>query len=172
MKVIFLDIDGVLNLCYDYLLSQQGLPSQRDDYGSSFHPHFVENLKRLIEETDAKIVISSTWRLSGLSIMKEMWKHRNLPGEIIDITPCFMRTRNTSLCRGDEIQEWLNNHIEVTNYVYIDDDHVDVNENQLPYFIKTADNCDHIDHVQGYGLTKECTEKAIQILKTLPYSRA
>ena len=52
MKVIFLDIDGVLNLCYE----------GRDEYGSLFHPHLVDNLKRLIDMTGAKIVISTLRR--------------------------------------------------------------------------------------------------------------
>jgi len=70
MKVIFLDIDGVLNV----------IPQGHDKYGGIFHPEFVENLRTIIEATDAKIVISSTWRMSGLNIMKEMWSARNLPG--------------------------------------------------------------------------------------------
>lgn len=156
MKVIFLDIDGVLNV----------IPQGRDEYGAIFHEHFVENLRELIEKTGAKIVISSTWRLSGLSIMKEMWEKRDLPGEVIDITPSLMRERGSTLCRGDEIQLWLDEHPEVTNYVYIDDDHVDVNENQLGHFVKTAGNIHHTDYIDGggYGLTKECTELAIKIL--------
>ena len=40
MKVIFLDIDGVLNV---------GYPGH-DDYGRLFHPEFVDNLKRIVDE--------------------------------------------------------------------------------------------------------------------------
>ena len=65
MKVIFLDIDGVLNVI------SQG----HDEYGSLFHKHFEDNLRYIIEQTGAKIVISSTWRMSGLSEMQRMWKH-------------------------------------------------------------------------------------------------
>jgi len=61
-KIIFLDIDGVLNVC----------SMERDEYGSLFHKHFEDNLRWIIDQTDAKIVISSTWRFSGLEIMKEM----------------------------------------------------------------------------------------------------
>ena len=38
MKVIFLDIDGVLNVI------EQG----RDEYGQIFHQHFVDNLKKIV----------------------------------------------------------------------------------------------------------------------------
>ena len=58
-KVIFLDIDGVLNI----------IPQGRDQYGSLFHPQFEDNLQYLIEQTKADIVISSTWRYSGLKVM-------------------------------------------------------------------------------------------------------
>lgn len=154
MKIIFLDIDGVLNVRYP----------GRDEYGRLFHPHLVENLRNIVEKTEAKIVISSTWRMSGLSIMKEMWEKRDLPGEVIDIIPNFMRERGTILCRGDEIKDWLDRHPEVTNYVYIDDDHVDVRKDQLKFFVRTSGNLKHKDHVQGYGLTKQCAEKSIRIL--------
>jgi len=154
MKVIFLDIDGVINL----------IPQGRDEFGSLFHPHLVENLKRLVEATGAKIVISSTWRLSGLSIMKEMWNKRELPGDVIDITSSLMQQRNTTLCRGEEIELWLNDHPEVTNYVILDDD-TDMNENQINNFVRTSDNPDHEDCIDvGYGLTTICTDEAINIL--------
>ena len=51
MKIIFLDIDGVLNV----------IPQGHDEYGAIFHNHFIDNLKRLIDKTNAKIVITSTW---------------------------------------------------------------------------------------------------------------
>jgi hypothetical protein len=88
IKIIFLDIDGVLNLCYP----------KHDKFGRIFHPHFVDNLKMIIDETDAKIVISSTWRADGIERLRELWKYRNYPGEIIDITP-FSKSR----IRGKEI---------------------------------------------------------------------
>jgi hypothetical protein len=149
MKVIFLDIDGVLNV----------IPTEHDEFGCCFHKHFEYNLKHIIDQTNAKIVISSTWRLSGLDEMKELWKKRGLAGEVIDITP-FGDIDNI---RGDEIQVWLDNN-DVKNYVIIDDD-TDFWESQLNNFVRTSDNVDHEDCVDiGYGLTKKCAEKAIQIL--------
>lgn len=154
MKVIFLDIDGVLNLYCE----------SRDEYGCCFHQHLVDNLKRLIDKTGAKIVISSTWRFSGLVIMKEMWEKRNLPGEVIGITPNFMKHYGTTLCRGKEIDSYLEEHPEITNYVILDDDS-DMEPHQLKNFVMTSGNTDHSDPVDiGYGLTKECTDLAIEIL--------
>lgn len=159
MKVIFLDIDGVLNV----------YRRERDVYGSLFHENFVDNLKTIIDNTNAKIVLSSSWRHSGLKEMKEMWQLRNLPGEIIDITPNEVDVVNYGICkyydevsRGHEIKLWLTNN-KVDNYCIIDDDD-DMLEEQLPNFIKTI-NPDHEDSLDiGYGLTKQCAEKAIQIL--------
>ena len=48
MKIIFLDIDGVLNVYCE----------SRDKWGCTFHQHLVDNLGYIIEKTGAKIVIS------------------------------------------------------------------------------------------------------------------
>jgi hypothetical protein len=157
-----LDIDGVLNL----------IPQGFDEYGAIFHPHFVDNLKELIDATGAKIVVSSSWRWAGLTNMKEMWKDRKLPGEVVDITPYdFQLVRKgkfnheDDIVRGDEIQDWLETNTYVTNYVIIDDDE-DFLEHQIKdHFVKTSENHDHFDKIDwGYGLTKECTRQAIEIL--------
>lgn len=162
MKVIFLDIDGVLNVY------EQG----RDQYGQIFHKHFEDNLKWIIEETGAKLVISSTWRFSGIENLRNMWKERNLAGEIIDITiDCYQLIGEgkfehyDEVERGHEIQEWLDEHQkEVTNYVIIDDDN-DMLNSQRSNFVRTANNINHSDCVDiGYGLTKICAKKAIRIL--------
>ena len=160
-KILFLDIDGVLNL----------IPQGFDEFGGIFHPHFVENLRELIDKTGAKIVITSTWRFSGLKTMQEMWKKRNLPGEVIDITPDEQDLVKLKLfkyydevCRGHEIQYWLDKHPEVTNYCILDDDN-DMLDSQLDNFVRTSGNHNHTDYVDdGYGLTKECTQEAIRIL--------
>lgn len=147
-KIIFLDIDGVLNV----------IPQGFDKHGCLFHKHLEENLQHIIEQTGAKIVISSTWRLSGLKAMKQLWTDRNLAGEVIDITPNINDNR-----RGDEIQRWLDNN-PTDSFVIIDDD-TDMLEHQFKHFVQTSDNIDHPDCVDvGFGLTRICAEKAIQIL--------
>jgi hypothetical protein len=158
MKVIFLDIDGVLNV----------IPQGHDAFGGIFHSDFVDNLKRIIDETDAKIVISSSWRHSGLQKMLDMWEFRNLPGEVIGVTPDLYRFLDfegeRTMVRGDEIQAVLNIHPEITHYVILDDD-TDMLKHQLGNFVQTSNNINHPDCIDiGYGLTKECTNKAIRIL--------
>lgn len=165
MKILFLDIDGVLNI----------FSNNYDKYGSIFHQPFVDNLKNIIEQTGAKLVISSSWRMDGIITMRNMWKDRGLPGEIIDITPneydvvkSGLKEFYDQVSRGDEIQLWLNNHLdEVISFCIIDDD-IDMLESQLPYFVKCSNNIDHEDYLDiGYGLTKQCAIKAIEILNKL-----
>lgn len=152
-KIIFLDIDGVLNV----------MSQEFDDYGQLFNPIFVKNLADIIEKTNAKLVISSTWRFSGREFMMNMWRHRNLPGEVIDATPDL--GFNDNIVRGDEIKAWLEKNIDkVDNYCIIDDDD-DMLPEQLYNFVKTSGNIDHPDCDDiGYGLTKICSEKVIEIL--------
>ena len=103
---------------------------------------------------------------NGLPGMIDMWKERGLPGEVIGITPNFMVHFKTTLCRGKEIDAYLDEHPEIENYVIIDDDS-DMEPHQLNNFVMTSGNTNHSDCVDiGYGLTKECSDWAIEILKT------
>jgi hypothetical protein len=162
MKAIFLDFDGVLNV----------IPQGHDDFGGIFHPEFVENLGRIIEETGAKLIISSSWRHMGLERLNRMWEQRGYPGEIIGITPDLrwgtpeekLEPGEKKYVRGDEIQAILDQYYQITNYVILDDDN-DMLVSQLGNFVMTSTNINHPDCIDiGYGLTKECTNKAIRIL--------
>lgn len=158
-KIIFLDIDGVLNV------RRVG----RDRFGSLFHSAFVKNLKTVINKTGAKIVISSSWRFNGFDEMRQMWIDRKLPGEVIGITPftaVYLAGSDASFSerceRGCEIREWICTH-GVTDYVILDDDN-DMLKEQQDNFVRCSNNWNCKDHVEGYGLTKKCAEKAIHIL--------
>lgn len=70
-KIIFLDIDGVLNTKYWY--NQMSRSTPKDKYGYAFDPNAVANLKRIIDETGADIVISSSWKSLGLTELENMW---------------------------------------------------------------------------------------------------
>jgi len=83
-KVIFLDIDGVLK---PEVVRGRVV---KDKYGEIFDQSNVDVLASIIEQTGAKIVISSTWKYDGLDKMKQMWNDRHLPGDVIDITPSEM----------------------------------------------------------------------------------
>ena len=152
MKVIFLDIDGVLNheQHYKWLIeTDEPTPIQRTYPYTEFNPESCRLLNEIIWETGAQIVVSSSWRLDGEARLNSLFKFFGLP-KIYSITPCL----NTM--RGLEIGAWLASHPEVTNYVILDDDE-DMCEYQLPFYIKTNPYED--------GLNEEVKERAIQILK-------
>lgn len=120
MKVIFLDIDGVLvtrnSIIYQYL----NFP---DDTSIRFSKKAVKNLNKLIRLTKAKIVISSTWRLfHSLEDLKNIIKKQGISGEIISTTSVEKATIEEGIPRGQKISDWLEQHPEVEQYVIIDDD--------------------------------------------------
>ena len=150
-RIIFLDFDGVLNTeYYQGLLQFQGKQWQ-DEHGAFFDPRAVRQLKRIIDATGADIVVESSWKYLGLEAMQELWRVRDLPGRVIDITPSL--TGNVS--KGEEIAAWLFEHVTLdTPYVIIDDEYV-VLDSQIPYFILTN---------PYEGLTEEQANRAISIL--------
>ena len=160
MKIIFLDIDGVLNVEYN----------EKDKYGHIFKEEYVQNLAEIIEKTGAKIVISSTWKDKGIERIHNLWLERGLPGEIIDITPdCIDVVKSTEIefydevKRGDEIKLWLDRN-KVDNYVIIDDID-DFLEEQKSHFV----NCSTGTPIKPWklgipGLKEECKIKTINIL--------
>ncbi len=168
-KYIFLDLDGVINVevyinAIHEISGRMNIDYKEaimDEYGMRFCPTSVAMLKYIIEKTGAKIVISSTWRHSGLKVMQEMWKARNLPGEVVGITPSFINDRplNDNLPfkergeRGHEIAHYIKEH-GITSWVQIDDDD-DVLPEQESHFVQTNER---------YGITFDDAEKAIKIL--------
>jgi hypothetical protein len=103
--------------------------------------------------------------------MKDLWEKRNLPGEVIDITPDCNDLFNEGsfvfldqIERGHEVEYWLDEHPEVEKYVIFDDDN-DFLPHQRGNFVRTANNINHPDALDiGYGLTNECANRAIRIL--------
>jgi hypothetical protein len=120
MKIIFLDIDGVLvtrnSIKYQYL----NFPEEDD---IRFSKKAVKNLNKLIRLTKAKIVISSTWRLlHSLEDLKTIFKKQGLVGTIISTTSIDKATVEEDIPRGQKITDWLEQNSEIEQYVIIDDD--------------------------------------------------
>ena len=162
-KVVFLDIDGVLNTKWWYTQMDRNTP--KDKYGYAFDPNAVDNLKKIIDETGADIVISSSWKSFGISELEDMWQDRGLPGKLIGITPNTVSDEmllNADLdhmelfsIRGTEIKEWLTKHGKhVSHYAIIDDMDNMLTEQRL-HFVKTDPEI---------GITVDDAEKAIMIL--------
>ena len=156
MKIIFLDFDGVMDTAYyDHMLSKQGLPGN-DPYGTVFDPNCVHNLRRIIDNTGADIVVSSSWKhFMTYKEFLEMWDARGLPGFVTDVTPIPDMRRN----RGDEIDAWLNECNVECQYVIIDDlDGSNFNEHQIPRLLVVN---------PFFGLDEDTAERAIYLLNNL-----
>lgn len=144
-NIIFLDIDGVLN-CQEAYISGECKYQEwiwedgRKDHYQRFCSWNKKWLNLLIKETNADIVISSTWRSSGLEFMRKVWNLEQMEGEIIGITP-IIRANGVSIPRGIEIEYYLKNDLDfqhcfwdkeiqqfnmeksnINNYIIIDDD--------------------------------------------------
>lgn len=118
MKVIFLDVDGVLNNRKAFKQGKiDGFP-----HGVSlvWDPDCVERLNKIIEKTGAKIVVSSTWRLYA-DAYEVLTTKMDIKGEFIGCTPDHLRMVEDS-CRGNEISEWMKTNNEQGPIVILDDD--------------------------------------------------
>jgi len=118
-KIIFLDIDGVLN-SIDLSLMQRSLERQPKYRLCDIDPVRVGVLKWIVDMTDAKIVISSTWRYGRTEDwfvgFFEALNWVDCP--VIGLTP----DTKTSF-RGDQIKAYLDaNYDEHPRYVILDDD--------------------------------------------------
>jgi hypothetical protein len=120
MKVIFLDFDGVLNSAASFSMEERIPKDQRTfPVMESLCRVCASNFQIILDEVpDAKVVISSTWRehFDLDWIRAKLSSYGIDSSKVIDKTPVYAVG-----CRGDEIQEWLDDHPEVTEFVIIDD---------------------------------------------------
>jgi hypothetical protein len=103
MKVLFLDIDGVVNCAST---------SQRHRGAIGIDPVMAFRVGKIQLDTGCEVVLSSSWR---------NWPEGRAEVErqvvrCLDVTPT---ARNGF--RGTEIRTWLGEHPEVTRYAIVDD---------------------------------------------------
>jgi hypothetical protein len=180
-KIIFLDIDGVLN-CQDAYHNDECkyvdfTLNGGEDFYQTFYSKSKMWLNKLIEETGAKIVISSTWRHSGIDFIEKVWEMEKMSGEIIGLTPHLKRNDGYTIPRGCEIDFYLKNtlnfyHINwdknrqqeemdksgVENYIIIDDDS-DMLYNQKNHFVNVLPSPRNTK-----GFSKEHYELGLEML--------
>lgn len=160
MKVIFLDIDGVLNCATSksYCVEDGGRVIKGIDSDK------VKRLAKIVEATGAQIILSSDWKdgwekyytTSKPSHAKYLDNHLYKKGKLTikDKTP---NTHKGTWFRGSEILTYLGTHQDIENYVILDD-----------VFFDDFANKEIKEHLvlTGYkvGLTDADVEKAIKIL--------
>lgn len=152
-KIIFLDFDGVLvtDRYQEEQIASGGV--LRDSHGAVFDPVCIENLRQIIDSTDADIVAISTWKMQmGLDGLMWMWSSRHMPGHLIDATPDIDPIR-----RGNEVQAWLDAYGEECRYAIIDDCPIldFFREEQLPFLFKVDERT---------GLDEETMNRVIEHL--------
>jgi hypothetical protein len=187
-KIIFLDIDGVLNFQSHYESKEfneqvkKDMTDNLEAFKSEINPEAVERINRLCKETGAEVVLSSSWRRNmSIDGIQKIMNYCGATFKIIDRTPLI------GTARGFEIEEWLSNkgfsHIHwsieeqrqvmdrsgIDNYVIIDDDN-DMLYRQRNHFVHILPPPRHL-----HGFDEAHFNKALAILKenvvTLEYGR-
>ena len=111
MKVVFLDVDGVL-ATWDTIRRDRKKPGP---YG--FDRGCVERLNEILHRSGAQLVLSSTWRIiHSLDEFNAHARSQGVTASVISATPSL------GTVRGKEIKAWLLEHPEVDKYAIIDDD--------------------------------------------------
>ena len=186
MKVLFLDIDGVMNsqdrAIYLHNLYKQKLISE-EDYDNWDMPYkdTLEALDYIVKNTGAKIVLSSTWRGSrervqrlnkcfepyGFQIYDKTCHYVDIvdvkrmgfsPYQVYDYSEMYVgkHCKSYTSDRGAEIAYWLDQHPGVESFVILDDDIADIK----PYYTK--------EHIQTDfykdALSMDCARRAVKIL--------
>ena len=149
MKVIFLDLDGVVN--------------DADPHGLLIKEEYVDQLKKLIAATNAKVVITSRQRDNALInnsfALEDSYCYNayikpllEMGIDVFGYTPrikCEKEEKEREL----EIESYLDAHPEIEEYVIIEDDYVMERLFDHQIFIEYSD-----------GFTSEYLEPAIRIL--------
>ena len=150
MKVIFLDID--------YVVNRRSTKERAPSGVIGVEQRLIAYIKEIIDTTGAKIVLSSTWRkdqafnlLNGKdwNYLREEFAKQDL--HFFDYTP-IRRDSN----RGEEIKEWLEStDYDVYSYVIIDDDMFDIRDLHEGHMVQTSFND---------GINPGAVKMAIEIL--------
>ena len=152
MNYIFLDIDGVLN-------NEKHYKKQHKKYGGRFccenmpfNARSIKNLRKIIDKTNSKIVLSSSWRRieKCMTILKARLIEYGI--KIYSVTPFI------DGCRGKEILKWCKENLKENDKILIIDDNM--------YDIGNYYNSKEIVKIDGYkGLTVLKTLEAIKKIK-------
>lgn len=166
-KLIFLDVDGVLNHELYYVEKDQ--QQRADEVGypqSEFDPNTITLLNSIVEKTGAEIVLSSCWRNNRtLEEINELFKSVGLKNDIVGKTPnlavydlATKQRTHRSVPRGCEIAEYIE-----TTYGYFNDVKYVILDDDSDMLLHQQNNFIWID---GYaGLTEDHVQQILKILE-------
>lgn len=162
MKVIFLDVDGVLNSQPDCKATKYKMLVGGKGCIGIYKPR-VRNLAAIVKATDAKIVLVSSWKDDYISYKQGKPAHygkylreklRELDLEIYDTTYYYEPNAGE---RGTGIKKYLATHQDITDWVILDDEiFCDYDDIIMEHLVKTSFYYGALD--EGH------VEKAIKIL--------
>lgn len=126
-KIIFLDVDGVLN-SYRNVIADGGFPFPKGSKPEQAPQHREENLdrlaigmiRRLCAEFDARIVLHSTWRMHTDAL--EFGQRVDLP---------IIGSTDPNVGKPRSIRDWLRENPDVKNFIVIDDDDMQQPKRQI-----------------------------------------
>lgn len=149
VRVLFLDVDGVLNSNRTLLASGNfPHPHNYEQRREMFDWAAIKMLQGLCRAGNLKVVLSSSWRYGAdAEWLAKFGEFLGLP--IVDKTPTDWRPQQT---RGHEIKAWLDNHVECTHYAIVDDDG-DMLPEQKTQFVQTR----HEDGLTWAPFNKLCS---------------
>jgi hypothetical protein len=133
MKIIFLDLDGVIctSACYGV-----GKGNKWDAY--MFDPKCVAVLNFILQETGAEIILSSDWRHQyTLQEMREIFAHNFVLKGPIGFTPSSKTYTGMNLegGRADEIEMWIKMHAWKGDIKWVAVDDLNMDERLFPNFV-------------------------------------
>ncbi|MCM1065614.1 MAG: HAD domain-containing protein [Eubacterium sp.] len=161
-RIIFLDIDGVLNSNFWNESHQKEISD-----GKLIDVEKVRILAALVERTGAEVILHSGWRFwfdeemeplcPEAAALADLFAGEGL--EIAGVTPDLTteeirRTKKFSFVKADEILLWLEGHPDVTGWVVLDD--LDLHNDRVEAHQVRTD--------QTVGLTWEDAAEAERIL--------
>lgn len=152
MKVIFLDIDGVLNS--DTYMEKQ-LDNSSEGIESEIDPATLILLKKAVDTTGAKIILSSSWRI--------MRKYNELEKFLMKFgISSSGKTPYVDGKRGLEIKQYLSENKNIEQYLILDDEIFEsFDEELVNHLILTKSDQNY------HGFSEGLTEKHIkQIVET------
>lgn len=158
MNIVFLDVDGVLNNLNDAI-------NYKDIYGKPcgsgfdwpFNEESLKCLRKIVLKSDARIVITSSWRRipEGLRVLTNKLDEYGIANRIEGSTPYLGHSR------GREICEFLKKHPN-NNFVILDDEFYEDFAS-----IKEIDLIKHLVQLDMYiGLRKKHVKYALKILNS------
>lgn len=149
-KILFLDVDGVLN-------SRNSFQQDSANPLGEFH---LSLLKRIVDETNCDIVLSSSWRMykdSKADLLSAFERH-GIP-KWIGQTPDLCDERRV------EIVEWLTKNINEQCIVVIVDDDDDADLIETRYVLEESINWTFVQTTFEEGLNEVACQKIIEGFK-------